>query len=113
MNTIHPWQLLLATLAGWINREQQGVIDYLVEENRVLKRQLGRRRLRLTDEERCRLAVKGKALGRRVFGGPESIVVSTISLPFAFSDGTNTINGSIARTDFISPSRNAALSTTA
>jgi len=30
-----PLRLLLATLAGWINRHQQDVIDYLVEENRA------------------------------------------------------------------------------
>jgi len=51
--------------AGWINRHQQQVIDYLLEENRVLREQLGGRRLRLTDEQRRRLAVKGKALGRK------------------------------------------------
>ncbi len=62
---LQPWQILLAGLAGWINRHQQAVIDYLREENRVLKEQLGGRRLRLTDHQRRRLAVKGKAIGRR------------------------------------------------
>ena len=64
MNTIHPWQLFVVTVAGWIKQHQQDAIDYLVEENRVLKGQLRGRRLRLTDDERRRLAVKGKALGR-------------------------------------------------
>ena len=45
------FQLLLATF-GWVNREQANVIDYLREENRVLKEQLRGRRLRLTDEQR-------------------------------------------------------------
>ena len=40
-------QLLLATFAGWVNRHQAQVMHYLVEENRVLKEQLGKRRLRL------------------------------------------------------------------
>ena len=66
MNTVHPWQLLLVALAGWLNCQQQDIIDYLALENRILKRQLRGRRLRLTDDERRRLAVKGKALGRRV-----------------------------------------------
>jgi len=44
-------------LAGWVNRGQQRVIEYLVEENRVLREQLGGRRLRLTDEQRRRRAV--------------------------------------------------------
>ncbi len=37
---VHPWELLIVAVAGWINRDQQAVIDYLVEENRVLKGQL-------------------------------------------------------------------------
>lgn len=74
MSTLDPWQFLLITLAGWINRNQQDVIDYLLEENRVLKRQLRGRRLRLTDDERRRLAVKGKALGRQVLQKIATIV---------------------------------------
>jgi hypothetical protein len=49
---------------GWLNRQQQSVIDYIVEENRILKEQLGDRRLHFTDRQRRRLAVKAKALGR-------------------------------------------------
>ena len=36
-------QLLVFTMAGWINRGQQQVIEYLLEENRVLREQLGGR----------------------------------------------------------------------
>ena len=36
--------------------------DYLIEANRVLKDQLEGRRLRFTDEQRIRLAVKAKVL---------------------------------------------------
>ena len=36
----YPLQVLLAGLAGWMNRHQQDVIAYMVEENRVLKEQL-------------------------------------------------------------------------
>src|SRR6516162_1574124 len=61
-----PLQMLLVTLAGWINRHQQHVIEYLMAENRVLKGQLTGRRLRLTDDERRRLAAKGRRLGRRL-----------------------------------------------
>jgi len=35
-----PPQLLLATFAGWVNREQAQVVAYLGEENRVLREQL-------------------------------------------------------------------------
>jgi len=38
--------VLIAMMAGWINRHQQHVIAYLQEENRVLKAQRGQRRLR-------------------------------------------------------------------
>jgi putative transposase len=62
---LQPWQILVATMAGWIARQQDSVIEYLSEENRVLKQQIGRRRLRLTDDQRRRLAVRGKAIGRR------------------------------------------------
>jgi hypothetical protein len=37
---------------GWLNRHQQAVIDYLIEENRVLKEQLDGKRLWFTDEQR-------------------------------------------------------------
>ena len=61
-NVIQPFHLLLFALAGWLNRHQQAVIDYLIEGNRVLKDQLDGQRLRFTDEQRIRLAVKAKAL---------------------------------------------------
>jgi len=74
MSTVQPWQLFVVTVAGWINEHQQDVIDYLVDENRVLKGQLRGRRLRLSDEERRRLAVKKKALGRSVLEKVATIV---------------------------------------
>ena len=63
-----PWQMILVALAGWITRQQLAVIEYLKEENRVLREQLGKRRLRFTDDQRRRLAAKGKALGRKALG---------------------------------------------
>src|SRR2546427_5291858 len=71
---LSPLRLLLVTLAGWVNRHQQQVIEYLVEENRVLKEQLTGRRLRLTDDQRRRLAAKGQRLGRRVLRQVVTIV---------------------------------------
>ena len=61
-----PLQFLLMTFAGWVNRRQLAMIDYLKEENLVLRQQLGGGKLRFTDDQRRRLAVKGRALGRRV-----------------------------------------------
>ena len=73
-NVIQPFHLLVITLAGWLNRHQQAVIDYLIEENRVLKEQLEGQRLRFTDEQRMRLAVKAKILGRRLLDEIETLV---------------------------------------
>src|ERR687891_2426622 len=71
---LSPLRLLLVTLAGWVNRHQQDVIDYLVEENRVLRQQLGGRRVRLNDDQRRRLAARGQRLGRRVLRQGATIV---------------------------------------
>src|SRR3989449_9566518 len=57
--------VLIAMIAGWLQRHQQQVIAYLQEENRVLKAQLGDCRLRLTDTERRRLAALAHPLGRQ------------------------------------------------
>jgi putative transposase len=73
-NAIQPFHLLVIALAGWLNRQQQAVIDYLIEENRVLKDQLEGQRLRFTDEQRIRLAVKAKVLGRRALDELETLV---------------------------------------
>jgi hypothetical protein len=62
------------TLAGWINEHQARAIDYLREENRVLREQLKGKRLRLTDAQRRRLAAKGMALGRKLLGDTSTIV---------------------------------------
>ena len=62
-----PLRMLLVTLAGWVNRHQQRVIEYLVEENRVLKEQGTGRRLRLTDDQRRRLAASALAHDRPPF----------------------------------------------
>jgi putative transposase len=69
-----PLAFFLLLLSGWVNRQQQAVIDYLREENRILRAERGSRRLRLTDDQRRRLAVKGKALGRRRLGDIAGIV---------------------------------------
>ena len=79
-NAIQPFHLLVIALAGWLNRQQQVVIDYLIEENRVLKEQLGGQRLRLTDEQRMRLAVKAELPGRRGLDELETLVTPDTQL---------------------------------
>jgi transposase InsO family protein len=73
-NVIQPFQLLVIALAGWLNRHQQAVIGYLIEENSVLKEQLEGQRLRFTDDQRMRLAVKAKVLGRQLLDELETLV---------------------------------------
>jgi len=69
-----PLVFLLALYAGWVNRHQQRIVEYLIAENRILKRQFGKRRVRLTDDERMRLARLGKALGRKLLAKVATIV---------------------------------------
>ena len=69
-----PFQIFLAALLGWLEREQRDVIAFLREENRTLKAQLAGRRLRLTDAQRCRLAVLGQRLGRAVLRDVATLV---------------------------------------
>ena len=75
--------MLLVTLAGWVNRHQQRVIEYLVEENRVLTEQVMASRLRLTDDQRRRLAAKGRRLGPRVLRQVATIVTPDHHPPVA------------------------------
>jgi hypothetical protein len=69
-----PFSFLVVSIAGWLNQRQQQVIEYLVEENRVLREQIRRRRLRFTDNQRRRLAAEAKKLGRQVLAQIATIV---------------------------------------
>jgi transposase InsO family protein len=57
-------QMVLCVLTGWLDRREREAIAYLIEENRLLRRQLGGRRLGLTDEDRRRLAARAYRVGR-------------------------------------------------
>ena len=71
---LSPLRFVTVALAGWLNQQQQDIIDYLREENKVLREQLGNRRLRLNDEQRRRLAARAKKLGHKVLAEVASIV---------------------------------------
>ena len=64
------------TLAGWVNRHKPEIIEYLREENRVLKEHLDGRRLRLNRWPADRLAVTGHRLGRQGLSA-----VATLAMP--------------------------------
>jgi putative transposase len=73
---IRPWHIFLLVLAGWINRNQQHMIEYLITENQILREKLGKKRILLNDDQRRRLAVKGKILGRKLL-----LKIATIVTP--------------------------------
>ena len=56
--------MVLGVLTGWLDSREREAIAYLIEENRLLRRQLGTRRLRLTDDDRRRLAARVYRVGR-------------------------------------------------
>jgi putative transposase len=70
------FQLLLMIVTGWLARREREVVAYLIEENRCLRRQLGTRRVRLTDDDRRRLAARAYRVGRRTLRD-----VATIATP--------------------------------
>jgi transposase InsO family protein len=67
-------RLLLLTITSWLDRQERAALAYLIEENRLLRRQLGVRRLRLTDDDRRRLAIRAYRLGRRALCDVATIV---------------------------------------
>jgi len=72
--TLDPLSFLVVSIGGWMNQHQRHVIEYLIEENRVLREQNGNRRMRFTDDQRRRLAAKAKKLGRRLLARVATIV---------------------------------------
>ena len=55
---LQPWHLLVVILTGWLNRQHQAVIDFLLTEVQVLTETQGKKRILLSDDQRRRLAVK-------------------------------------------------------
>jgi hypothetical protein len=95
--TCPPLQFLLLLFAGWVNRKQLDVIEYLKAESEVLREQLCGRRPRFTDYQRRRLAVRGKvvvadplvrAQGAAEDGGHEASLYSWCSPPSTACDTT-------------------------
>jgi len=96
-SAIQPFHLLVIAVAGWLNRQQQVVIDYLIEENRVLKEQVEGQRLRFTNGQRMRLAVKAKVLGRQALDELETRVTPDTLL--AWHRNSSRTSGPMPRRD--------------
>src|SRR6202163_3845548 len=71
---LDPFRFVLIAVAGWMNQRQLEIIDYLREENRILREQLGGRRMRFNDDQRRRLATRAKGLGRKLLAEVATIV---------------------------------------
>jgi helix-turn-helix protein len=56
--------MVLGVLTGWLDRRERDAVAYLIEENRLLRRQLGTHRLRFSDDDRRRLAARAYRVGR-------------------------------------------------
>src|SRR5215468_7860 len=71
-----PFSFLVTAIAGWMCRRQQEVITYLVEENRVLREQMGNGRLKLNDDQRRRLSAKARKTLEQVatIAAPETLL---------------------------------------
>lgn len=73
-SVLDPFRFIVIALSGWINQHQLLIIDYLREENQVLREQLGGRRPKFSDDQRRRLAAKAKGLGRKILADVATIV---------------------------------------
>jgi hypothetical protein len=82
---LDPFEFLVIAIAGWMNQRQLQAIEYLREENRILREQLGDRRVRFNDDQRRRLAVRAKCLGRKLLAEvvspvtPDTLWLGTVS----------------------------------
>ena len=72
--SLDPFRFLLMAVSGWMNQQQLELIDYLREENRVLREQFGQRRLRFNDDQHRRIAGKTKGLGSKLLREIATIV---------------------------------------
>ncbi|SRR6266699_3383384 len=99
---LQPLDLLLMMFAGWVNRHQLDAIDYIQEENRVLKEHLGERRIRFTDPERRRLPPKAYALGRKALTELEKLVTPDALLRWHRQQVASKWNSSGRRTRLLS-----------
>lgn len=62
--TWKPLHFFAVAIAGWMNRQQQEAIEYLKEENRILREKLGHKRLILNESQKRRLAEAAGKLGK-------------------------------------------------
>lgn len=94
---LDPFRFVVIAVAGWMNQHQLQIIDYLREENRVLREQLGGRRVRFNDDQRRRLAAKAKGLGRKLLKEVATLVTPETLLAWHRKLIANKYDGSAQR----------------
>ena len=70
---LDPFSFVVTSVAGWMNQHQHHVIDYLPEENRVLREQIGARRIRFSDDTPPTRG-EGEEIGTKVLAQVATIV---------------------------------------
>ena len=83
-----PWKKMLAYVSGSVDKSLLAKVEYLLEENKVLRNQL-EKRPQLTDAERRTLTEKAVALGRLMADTvtivkPETILKWHIKISFLY-----------------------------
>ena len=71
---LQPWQVAFVMVSAWVNHRQQENIAFQNDQIEALLETQGKKRVLLTDDQRRRLAVKGKAIGRKALREVTTIV---------------------------------------
>ena len=64
--TVKPWTFFAVAIAGWMNRQQQQVIEYLRTENQILRAKLGTERALLNGSQKLHPASPSMRLGKNL-----------------------------------------------
>ena len=84
-------QMVLGVLTGWLDRREREAVAYLIEENRLLRRQLGSRRLRSPTTNRRRWRRRRLGLQRSGLRPTQSRSASVQAVQvFPITGGSNT-----------------------
>src|SRR5215471_11054274 len=105
MKPIDAFAFVVTAIARWMRRHQEEVIAYLIEENRILREQMGNRRLKFNDDQRRRLAAKAKRLDRQTLDEAATIAAPETLLTWHRNLIARTQAGGTCRTSGRPPTR--------
>jgi putative transposase len=98
MPSVLVFRMLVVMAAGWLRQSDALVVEYLREENRVLREHLEPERLRFSDAQRRRLAVRARALGRTLLKEVATVVTPDALLRWYRELIARKYDGSLKRT---------------